>query len=109
MRMVFGQSFLANPAHNEQIAHWKQEFLRIKRRHIARVIAGLLVRQPFYDSLYKIRKPTLIIAGEQDQATTRYATNRLSNSITGAHLIMVPDTGHTVNLEKPTLINNAIF
>lgn len=109
MRTLFSPAYLADSVHAEQIAHWEQEIARINRHHIARVLAGLQARSPLYDDLYKIQKPTLIIAGEQDQAISRHATHRLNNGIAGAHLVMVPDAGHAVNLEKPAVVSKVLI
>lgn len=107
-KQLFSPTHLANPAHKDQINHWRQELLKMNRQNFARAIAGLLARKPLYDELYTIRKPALIIAGELDTVTSREVTNRLNNGIVGAQLLLVPDAGHAVNLEKPAVVNNAV-
>jgi 3-oxoadipate enol-lactonase len=55
--------------------------------------------------LSSIRKPTLVIAGEEDQATTTVANKFLADNIPGAKYIAVKDVGHFHQLEKPLEFN----
>ncbi len=58
--------------------------------------------------LKEIRKPTLVIAGEEDQATTPAANKFLADNIPNARLSMVKDVGHFCQLEKPAEFNAAL-
>ena len=55
--------------------------------------------------LSSIRKPTLVIAGEEDQATTPAANKFLADNIPGAKFSVVKDVGHFHQLEKPLEFN----
>jgi 3-oxoadipate enol-lactonase len=55
--------------------------------------------------LSSIRKPTLIIAGEEDNATNVAANKVLADNIPGAKLVVVKDVGHFHQLEKPLEFN----
>ena len=55
--------------------------------------------------LSTIRKPTLVVAGEEDQATPVAANKFLADNIPDARLITVKDVGHFHQLEKPLEFN----
>jgi pimeloyl-ACP methyl ester carboxylesterase len=55
--------------------------------------------------LASIRKPTLVVAGEEDQATPVAANKFLADNIPDARLITVKDVGHFHQLEKPLEFN----
>ena len=53
-----------------------------------------------------ITKPTLVIAGVEDQATPVEANQFLSDNIPGAELKIVEDVGHFYQLERPSDFND---
>jgi pimeloyl-ACP methyl ester carboxylesterase len=55
--------------------------------------------------LREIRRPTLVVAGEEDQATPVEANKFLADNITGADLHVIKDVGHFYQLEKPAEFN----
>jgi 3-oxoadipate enol-lactonase len=55
--------------------------------------------------LGSIKAPTLVVAGEEDQATPLAANKLLADHIPGARLITVKDVGHFHQLEKPLEFN----
>jgi pimeloyl-ACP methyl ester carboxylesterase len=52
-----------------------------------------------------LRQPTLLLAGEEDQAMPLTATQRLADGIPGARLEVVPGVGHFYPLERPADFN----
>ncbi len=58
------------------------------------------------DQLKDIQAPTLVIAGEEDQATTVEVNQVLADNIPNATLKVVPDTGHFYQQESPIDFNN---
>jgi pimeloyl-ACP methyl ester carboxylesterase len=59
--------------------------------------------------LPSIRCPTLIIVGEQDQATPVSDARLMADRIPGAQLEIIPDAGHLPNLEQPQRFNEALW
>ena len=51
--------------------------------------------------LSAIKAPTLVVAGEEDQATPVEANKFLADNIPGAKLVVMKDVGHFCQLEKP--------
>jgi pimeloyl-ACP methyl ester carboxylesterase len=58
--------------------------------------------------LKNIRKPTLVLAGEEDQATTVAVNKVLADGIPGAELRVIKDVGHFYQLEKPQEFNEVL-
>lgn len=57
------------------------------------------------ERLSSIRKPTLVIAGMEDQGTPVAANKLLADNIPGAKLRVIRDVGHFYQLENPTQFN----
>jgi pimeloyl-ACP methyl ester carboxylesterase len=53
------------------------------------------------DQLGKVQSPTLIVVGEMDKMTPLRFSEELEEGIPDADLIVLPQTGHMVPLEKP--------
>ena len=60
------------------------------------------------DRLAKIRVPTLVVCGADDRMTPLRYSEHLVSSIKRAELIIVPDAGHMVMIEKPKEVASAI-
>jgi 3-oxoadipate enol-lactonase len=60
------------------------------------------------DRLSTIHRPTIVIAGEEDNATPVAANKFLADNIPGAKLTVVKDVGHFHQLEKPLEFNAAL-
>jgi 2-succinyl-6-hydroxy-2,4-cyclohexadiene-1-carboxylate synthase len=92
-----------------------RETLRAQRlQHTARGLANSLrgmgqgVQPPLYDQLPRLRIPTLLLAGELD---ARYCAvgAEMSAAIPGARMIIVPDSGHAVQLEQPEVFRQCVL
>lgn len=51
--------------------------------------------------LPKIAVPTLLIAGERDQAAPAKTMQRMADAIPGAEFVLIPGAGHLIHLEAP--------
>ncbi|MGE0823200.1 MAG: alpha/beta fold hydrolase [Candidatus Binatia bacterium] len=60
------------------------------------------------DRLKDIRKPTLVLAGEEDQATPVAANKLLADNIPDAELRVLKDIGHFYELESPDMFNREL-
>jgi pimeloyl-ACP methyl ester carboxylesterase len=58
--------------------------------------------------LDKIRKPALIICGQDDRMTPIKYSRFLAEKLAGAELIEVPQAGHMVMLEQPVRVTESI-
>jgi pimeloyl-ACP methyl ester carboxylesterase len=60
------------------------------------------------DRIGEIAVPTLVVAGEVDPIAPPKAVGRLAEGIPGARSVVVPATGHLVNLESPAAFHDAL-
>lgn len=58
--------------------------------------------------LQEIKLPTLILCGEEDKLTPVKYSAFLSEHIPGSRLVLIPQAGHMVMVEKPEPVNTAI-
>jgi len=109
MTIMFGETFLNDPTR----AHERKEYIRRLRANdrigITRATTGIIERKAVYDQLGQIKTPTLIMVGEQDQATVPEKSKRMQAAIAGSKLVFIPDAGHTSTLEQPEFINQQLI
>ncbi len=60
------------------------------------------------DQVSRIDKPTLIIAGADDDVTPPAMSEYLASHIKGSRLEKIPDAGHYVTSEQPAAVNAAL-
>jgi pimeloyl-ACP methyl ester carboxylesterase len=59
------------------------------------------------DELRAVRTPVLIVAGDEDEGSLEPSL-MLKRTIPTAGLLVLPKTGHTINLEEPVAFNRAV-
>jgi proline iminopeptidase len=70
-------------------------------------IDGNLRGFDFTQVLRKLRVPTLIIAGSRDLVSAKSA-RETQDAIAGSQLVIVPDSGHMMFVEQPSLFASAV-
>ena len=60
-------------------------------------------------NMSKIKCPTLIISGAQDQVRSAEEATELYNQILNAHLETIEHTGHMIPIEQPKILASLIF
>lgn len=107
MPIMFGRTFLEDPARAEERAEWERR-LRENRRDIWRAVNGVIRRQGVHAELSRIRTPTLVLVGAEDVATVPAKAERLHAAIAGSRLVTMPRGGHTSSVEEAALVNAAL-
>jgi pimeloyl-ACP methyl ester carboxylesterase len=64
---------------------------------------------PAATRLNEIRVPTLVVAGALDDPEILRATEVMAGAIKGAKKVIIPDTAHLPNMEKPDEFNKAVL
>ncbi|MFI5414448.1 MAG: alpha/beta fold hydrolase [Candidatus Lutacidiplasmatales archaeon] len=67
------------------------------------------VKPPASERLASIRAPTLVMVGERDLPDFREISLRLGKGIPGARLVVVPGSGHMLNMEAPETFNEHLL
>jgi pimeloyl-ACP methyl ester carboxylesterase len=68
----------------------------------------LVVADPLVDDMKSIRIPCLLVWGALDMIVPVSIAKKMKECISGAELIVLPDTDHGVPFKQPTLFVNAI-
>lgn len=108
MRIMFGRTFLADPAREAERRLWRQRGMENDRLGVTRALQGVIDRKPIYDELGKISVPTLVMVGDEDVATVPAKAERIRDAISGARLVVIPGAGHTASVEQPDFVNAAL-
>lgn len=59
-------------------------------------------------ALTKVKVPTLILVGDEDQTTPVSDAQFLNRLIRGSFLVLIPDAAHMINMENPAAVNQAL-
>jgi 3-oxoadipate enol-lactonase len=105
MRRMFPEPFIA--AHPEVIAGREAAFRQIDPDVFAaacRALAALDLR----DQLARIKNPTLIVVGAEDQATPPVLGRAVADRLANATLIEMPSLGHCPHIQDPDAFVAAI-
>ncbi len=86
----------------------RQLILGTKPEGIITDLMAMAVRPDSTDLLPQIECPTLIIVGEDDQATPVADSEYLADRIPKSTLAVIPKAGHLSNLEQPQAFNDAL-
>jgi len=108
MKIMFGRSFLEDPARKAVRAKWRNHLLGLNRVGTSRAAHGVIDREGVYDQLDQIDTPTLIIVGDEDVATPPAKSERMRDAIRGARLTILPRGGHSSTIEEPEAITRAL-
>ncbi|HZF09692.1 MAG TPA: alpha/beta fold hydrolase [Thermoanaerobaculia bacterium] len=108
MKILYGRKFLADPERAELRAACLRALVANHRVGITRAVTGVITREGVYDSLDRIRVPTLLLVGDQDVATVPAKSQRLHERIAGSVLRILPGAGHSATIEEPEAVNEAM-
>ncbi len=107
MPIMFGRTFLSDPAKAADRARWRAQLAR-NRRSIYRAVNGVIEREVVTAELAAVRCPTLVLVGEEDVATVPAKSERIVSLISGAELRRIPGAGHSSSVEQPEAVTAAL-
>ena len=108
MPIMFGQSFLNDPARAAEKAQWRDRIRGNDRKGIVRAVQGVIDRDGVIDRITEVTTPTLVLVGEEDVATVPLKSERICAAIPGARMQILPGAGHSSSIETPDAVNAAI-
>jgi 3-oxoadipate enol-lactonase len=106
--ILFGPTYLADPASKPTRDEWVAHVGAVKRSGMKKAIYGVTDRKPIADELVRITTPTLVVAGADDVATPVPLAEAIAASINGAHLEILAGCGHTSTVEQPDVVGDLI-
>lgn len=107
-KVMFGPTFLADPASRTVIDEWVRQLHGASRVGIRNAVMGVVLRKPVLTELPRIIAPTLVIVGEDDVATPVRRSRTIVEHIHGAQLEIVPQCGHSSTIEQPDKITDLL-
>jgi 3-oxoadipate enol-lactonase len=107
MPILFGKTFLQDPARAEERRIWRSRLLG-NRRSVHRAVRGVLERQAVDHEIVRIVAPTQVIRGSEDAAIKRRRAKATAAAIPGARFVEVPRGGHTLTIEAPGAVNRLL-
>jgi pimeloyl-ACP methyl ester carboxylesterase len=108
MPIMFGKTFMTDPARKAERETWRGALLKNDRIGISRALGGVIGRAGVEQELANIRVPALVIVGEEDVATVPAKAEAIARGIPGAVLVRIPRAGHTSTLEEPAAVTAAL-
>jgi pimeloyl-ACP methyl ester carboxylesterase len=108
MPILFGKKFLADPSRAEIREQWQQRFLASDRTGVFRAAGGVIDRQGCEGLPGRITVPTLVLVGDDDTATPPEKSRVLQKGIRGSQLVIIPGGGHSLSIEEPEAVNEAL-
>jgi pimeloyl-ACP methyl ester carboxylesterase len=108
MKIMFGRTFLRDPAKAGLRESLAQELLANDVRGSVLALRGVIERRGLMDELRSIRTPTLVLSGEEDVAVRPERSRRTAERIPGARFVVLPRAGHTSSLEQPEAVTAAL-
>ena len=92
----------------EIVEQVRQMILQTSTAGIVVDLVAMAARPDSTDLLPTITCPTLVIVGEDDQATPVPESQYIAQGIPGATLVTIPQAGHLSNVEQPATFNQAL-
>lgn len=105
MRRLFAVEF--QDAHPELMRHRREAFLRTDLE-VFRAACAQLAELDLRGELHKVKVPTLVLVGEQDEATPPPMSRELAAGLPNARLKIIPGCAHVPQLQAPEIFLDAI-
>ncbi len=81
--------------------HWRRVMLSMSPEGMAGALRAMAGRSDSYETLRRLRVPTLIVVGEQDVITPSEHSKRMHEATVGSELVVMPGVGHMPPIEAP--------
>jgi pimeloyl-ACP methyl ester carboxylesterase len=107
MPILFGRTFMADPATADTRAAWRKE-IGSRPRGIVRAVRGVIERRGVMNEIESVRLPTLVVVGDEDVATPPPKARRIHEHIPGSRLVRIPAAGHSSSIEQPAAITQVL-
>ena len=92
----------------EAVKAWHSYWQQADRETMYKAVMPVINRDDVSETMDQISVPTLIIVGDQDNATPPAKAADLHRRIAGSQLVTIPDSGHMAVIEQDNLVTEAI-
>ena len=107
MKIMFGRTFLKDPARADERKEIRERFIALEQEPTKWALDAVVQRPPVAELLPRIKAPTLVLWGAEDLAIVRQRARGLMD-IPGAKWVEIPGAGHSSTLEQPAFTTAAI-
>ncbi len=104
----YWQPLFSESSDNSIVSHAKSIAIRQSAEDIARGVTAFHTRQARDQYLSRFRFPVIVITGAEDIAPGLEGSTRQAEAAPQGRLIVVPDCGHYVPLERPQYLNSVL-
>ncbi|MCS6803030.1 MAG: alpha/beta fold hydrolase [Chloroflexota bacterium] len=87
---------------------WRARYTENNLAGLTGCLLAMWDRPDITDRLRVLGLPALVIVGDEDQVTPPDAARRIAETIGGASLAVLPETGHIANEERPVEFNRLV-
>jgi 3-oxoadipate enol-lactonase len=102
---VFSENYFANPIIPiDVLKKARMEEMSEQAPYIVKLMTATLHRKDYRKHLQQIKVPTLIIQGQNDALLPTYMSDEVHKAISNSTYIIIPNAGHTLNLEEPAKV-----
>lgn len=106
---MMGTIFATDVDRQGEMAQQVYEIMVNAKPHaVAGALRGMASRPDSRDVARKLTIPTLVIAGDQDEAVNAELTDELASLIPGAQHVIIPGAGHMPMIEQPDQFTDAL-
>lgn len=108
MPYVLKQMFSPEGRSSEAAEVWTERILSMDTDALVRSAMAVFDRGSLADRLHEIEVPSLVVVGEEDQATPPSHAERLAKGLPDATFERIPNAGHLTPLEAPDAVTDAL-
>jgi len=108
MQALFGKTFMSDDRYKSEREEWRERLAANDARAVIRFGLGIFARESVLDAFPGISTRTLVIVGEEDEATPLSKAKRMAEAIPGARLEVIPKAGHICTLSDPARVNTLL-
>jgi pimeloyl-ACP methyl ester carboxylesterase len=104
--LLFGPTSIER--RTDLVERWKRRWLTYPGEAVRAEVASWLYRDGVADRLDEIETPVLAVHGEEDLSIDPDRARETVEGLPNARLELIPDAGHSSNLENPQPVNAAV-
>ena len=108
MKIMFGRAFLDDESRTAERKVMEERLLALRDAPTRAALESVIGRAAVTDQLHKIKTPTLVLHGADDQAIVPSRARKTFEGISGARWVTIPRAGHTSTVEEPAAITSAL-
>jgi 3-oxoadipate enol-lactonase len=104
-KLISPATFNSNPTLVKMI---RDIMLETSVNGLVGALQGMRDRPVSTNLLHQVKCPALIIHGSNDQLIPVSEAEMMAKEIPNSHLVVIPEAGHLLNLERPDLFNQVV-